>query len=77
MVSLAPRVLNRTWQCAAEHLGSQADGSVLEPGLRVDPNVARHCGLGEDGQHRGFSVPVPLKHLLAPKITFSGPLQLS
>lgn len=55
-----------TWECAAQHLGSQADVSlcpVLVPGLWVDPDVTGHCGSVEKGEDRCLCILVSFKYL--------------
>lgn len=52
-----------TWQGAAQDLRPQADGAVLEPGLRVDADVAGHHRRGQQVQHRRLGVLVPREDL--------------
>lgn len=57
---------SRTWECAAQHLGSQADGTVrpvLVPSLRVDPDVTSHRGGVEKGEDGRLCVLVSFKYL--------------
>lgn len=56
-----------TWDCAAQHLCSQADITlcpVLVPALWVDANVTSYCGSVEKGEDRYlWIIRVPVKHL--------------
>lgn len=64
-----------TWECAAQHLSSQADvtlRSVLVPGLRVDSNVTGHRGSVEKDEDGRLCVLVSfeyLQHKTQPEIT--------
>lgn len=58
-----------TWQLTAHNFSSQTDGPILKPGLRVNTYVLCHSWFGQNGQDWRFGVLVPLKHLLAYKIT--------
>lgn len=56
-----------TWQRAAEDLHPQADAPIIEPGLWVYADVARHHGDGQLVEDRNLLFTVSFKYLLMHK----------
>lgn len=56
-----------TWQRAAEDLQPHADAPAVEPGLRVDADVAGHRGDGQLVENRDLLFTVSFKYLLMHK----------